>query len=186
MSASDLMDQVRRLGAPMGSSGRSRSSPGRCWRTASSSALHRSALGESAADKLLANGQRALGVPQGFRRRDHGRAQADADIIHFGYEGGVGQPTHKIYLEFASRLRRARALNAGDPVLVHLAFKWTPGVPGQRAETRYTWVPCRSEGAIAERLRRLVPPGEAPRALRCGLELVARARQTDRIRAISS
>jgi tryptophan halogenase len=173
MSASDLMDQVRRLGAPYGLERSLKIVSGAILEDRFLVTLHRSAFGADTAERLLQMG-RALGVPQGFAGAITA-AQADADIIHFGYEGGAGQPTHKIYLEFASRLRRARALNAGDPVLVHLAFKWMPGVPGQRAETHYMWVPCRSEAAIAERLRRLVPPGEAPRALRCGLDLVSRA-----------
>lgn len=173
MSASDLMDQVRRLGAPYGLERSLKIVSGAILEDRFLVTLHRSAFGADTAERLLEMG-RALGVPQGFAGAITA-AQADADIIHFGYEGGAGQPTHKIYLEFASRVRRARALNAGDPVLVHLAFKWMPGVPGQRAETHYMWVPCRSEAAIAERLRRLVPPGEAPRALRCGLELLSRS-----------
>jgi tryptophan halogenase len=172
MSASDLVDLVRRLGAPYGLERSLKIVPGALMEDRFLISLHRSAFGDAAADMLLQMG-RALDVPPDFAGA-MAAALTDADIVHFGYEGGE-QATYKIYLEYASRVRRAQAQNAGEPVLVHLAYKWTPGVPGQRAVTHYTWVPCRSRAAIAEQLQVLVPPGEAPRALRCGLELLGRS-----------
>ena len=112
--------------------------------------LHRSALGKAAGDRLTQMG-RALGLPAEFSGAI-AAALADADIVHLGYEGG-SRAIYKIYLEYASRVRRAQAQNAPDPVLVHLAYKWVPGDAGERAITRYTWVPCRSRAAMAERLR---------------------------------
>jgi tryptophan halogenase len=173
MSAADLMNLVRALAAPFGLERSVKIVPGALLEDRFLVSLHRSAFGAAAADRLTQMGG-ALGVPPDFAG-SIAAAQADADIVHFGYEGGQGQAIYKIYLEYASRVRRARAQNASDPVLVHLAYKWTPGVSGQGTVTRYTWMPCSSEAAIAERLELLVPPGEAPRALRCGLDLVSRA-----------
>jgi tryptophan halogenase len=172
MNAADLIDLVRRLQAPYGLERSLKIVPGALLEDRFLVSLHRSAFGDAAADMLLQMA-RALDVPPDFTG-SIAAALTDADIVHFGYEGGE-QATYKIYLEYASRVRRAQAQNAGEPVLVHLAYKWMPGVPGQRTVTHYTWLPCRSRPAIAERMAVLVPPGEAPRALRCGLDLLSRA-----------
>ncbi len=173
MSAPDLIDLVRRLKAPYGLERSLKIVPGALMEDRFLISLHRSALGEAAVDTLLQMGG-ALGAPADFAAAI-AAAQADADIIHFGYEGGQQQPIYKIYLEYASRVRRAQAQNAPDPVLLHLAYKWMPDVPGQRTVTRYTWIPCRSRAALAERLATIVPAEEAPRALRCALELLSRS-----------
>jgi tryptophan 7-halogenase len=173
MSAANLMNLVRALAAPFGLERSVKIVPGALLEDRFLVSLHRSAFGASPADRLAHMGG-ALGVPPDFAGAI-ATAQADADIIHFGYEGGAGPAIYKIYLEYASAVRRARAQGASDPVLVHLAYKWMLGVPGQGAVTRYSWMPCGSEAAIAERLERLAPAGEAPRALRCGLDLVSRA-----------
>jgi tryptophan halogenase len=173
MGASDLMNQVRALAAPFGLERSVKIVPGALLEDRFLVSLHRSALGAAAAQALMQMG-RALAVPAEFAGAI-AAALADADIVHFGYEGGAGPATYKIYLEYASRVRRAQAQNAPDPVLVHLAYKWMPEAPGQRTVTRYTWVPCRSEAAISARLELLAPKDEAPRALRCGLALMSRA-----------
>jgi tryptophan 7-halogenase len=173
MSAADLMGLVRTLGAPFGLERSLKIVAGGLQEDRFLVSLHRAALGPSGGDKLLEMG-RALGMPPDFAGAI-AAALADADIVHFGYEGGPQHAIYKIYLEYASRVRRAQAQNALDPVLVHLAYKWTPGVPRRSAVTRYTWLPCRSAAAIAERLQVLVPAPQAPRALRCGLALTARA-----------
>ena len=172
MSAADLMNLVRGLAAPFGLERSVKIVPGALLEDRFLVSLHRSAFGAAAADRLRQMGD-VLGAPPGFADAI-AAAQADADIIHFGYEGGPGPAIYKIYLEYASAVRRARAQNAPDPVLVHLAYKWTPGAAGQGTVTRYSWTPCGSEAAIAERIERLVPTGEAPRALRCGLDLLSR------------
>jgi tryptophan halogenase len=172
MNASDLIDLVRALKAPYGLERSLKIVPGALMEDRFLISLHRSALGEVPSDKLLEMG-RALGLPQDFASA-LAAAQGEADVVHFGYEGGREHATYKIYLEYASRVRRAQAQDAGAPVLVHLAYKWLPQLPGQRAVTRYTWLPCRDRDGIAERLRLLVPAAEAPRALRCGLDLLSR------------
>jgi hypothetical protein len=173
MSASGLIDLVRALQAPYGLERSVKLAPGALMEDRFLISLHRSALGAAAIDRLMQMG-RALGLPPDFAAAI-AQAQGDADLVHFGYEGGSEHAIYKIYLEYASRVRRAQAQNAGDPVLVYLAYKWMPGVEGHRAVTRYTWLPCRDRNAIAARLRTLVPAAEAPRALRCGLDLLARA-----------
>jgi tryptophan halogenase len=173
MSAPDLLGLVRELRAPFGLERSCKIVAGALHEDRFLISLHRTALGERAAERL---GQmaRALGVPAAF---EHPIAAAlgDADIVHFGYEGGEARAVCKIYLEYASQVRRAQALDALDPVLVYLAYKWTWRLPEQRTVTRYTWLPCRTDAAIAERLRALVPVTEAPRALACGLDLLSRA-----------
>jgi tryptophan halogenase len=172
MSAADLIDLVRRLGAPYGLERSLKIITGALVEDRFLISLHRSALGAAAAEKLLQMGC-SLGMPPDFAD-PIAAAQADADVIHFGYEGGREHATYKIYLEYASRVRRAQAQNAGAPVLVHIAFKWVPGVPGRGAAARYTWLPCNDQNALVARLQTLVPAAEAPRALRCGLDLLSR------------
>jgi hypothetical protein len=172
MSASDLIDLVRALKAPYGLERSVKIVPGALMEDRFLISLHRSALG-AAADTLTQMG-RALGLPPDFAGAI-AQAQGEADVVHFGHEGGSEHAIYKIYLEYASRVRRAQAQNAGDPVLVYRAYKWMPGAQGPRAVTHYTWLPCRDRNAIAARLRTLAPPAEAPRALGCGLDLLARA-----------
>ena len=38
-------------------------------------------------------------------------------------------------------------------MLVHLAYKWTPGRPDSGAVTRYTWSPCRTLAEAEARMR---------------------------------
>lgn len=59
-----------------------------------------------------------------------------ADTIHFGFEEGQGNGLFKLYLEYWSRLNRARA--AGDEsVLLHRAFKWDALDHSRRAVADY-------------------------------------------------
>jgi tryptophan halogenase len=178
MDAADLMNLVHALAAPYGLERSVKIVRGALLQDRFLVSLHRAALGTDAAGKLLKIG-RALGLPPEFAGAS-AAALADADIVHFGYEGGTEPATYKIYLEYASRVRRAQAQNASDPVLVHLAYKWTPEAVGRRTVTRYTWLPCRSEAALAQKLRMLAPVAEAPLSLRCGLALMSRAaKRTD-------
>jgi len=173
MRAPDLVGLVKALGAPYGLERSFKITPGALDQDRFLLSLGRSALGAAAADELR-HMARALGAPEAFDA-EITEALADADIIHLGYEGGQSHPIYKIYLEYGSRVRRARAQNALDPVLVYLAYKWMPQLPERRTVTRYTWLPCRTEAAVAEQLRTLLPPREAPAALASGLNLLARA-----------
>jgi hypothetical protein len=130
------------------------------------------ALCRNAADRLVRMG-RALQLPERFAR-EISAALEGADIVHFGYEAAAGRDIYKIYCEYASRTRQAMASPARLPVLVHLAFKWTPHLPDSEAVTRYTWRPYHDSRALEQKLHDVVPPGEAPRAHRFALSLVSR------------
>jgi tryptophan halogenase len=171
MTAPDLIGLVRELGAPYGLERSCKIAPGALLEDRFLISLHRAALGASA-DERLRQMARTLHVPPAFEDAIT-TALMDADIVHFGYEGGAGHPTYKIYLEYASQVRRAQAQSALDPILVYVAYKWVPQSPEQRTVTRYTWLPCGTVAAIAQGLRTLVP--SAPRALACGLHLLSRA-----------
>jgi hypothetical protein len=178
MTAPDLVGMVRGLGAPFGVERSFKLVPGALLEDRYLISLHRSALGADAAGRL-AEMARALGAADTVKDAVL-EAFADADIVHVGYEDAGHHSIYKIYLEFASRVRRAQAQNAPDPVLVYLAYKWAADFPDRNALTRYTctrytWLPCRTGAAITERLRSLLVPGEAACALSCGLALVARA-----------
>ena len=171
MTAPDLIGLVAALRAPYGLERSFKIMPRALIEDRFLISLHRSALGGAERLQQIAH---AVGVPEAFDGAI-AAALADADIVHFGYEGGEGHPIYKIYLEYASQVRRAQAQNAADPLLVYLAYKWVPQSPERRTITRYTWLPCRTGAAIAERLQKLVPAAQAPRALACGLDLLSRA-----------
>lgn len=77
---------------------------------------------------------------------------AMASCVHLGFEGDADGSLCKLYLERAvppEDARRARA--AGEPVLLHLAFKWSLD-GATRVTTQYLWYPALSEAEIGERL----------------------------------
>lgn len=59
-----------------------------------------------------------------------------ADTIHFGFEEGRGSGLFKLYLEYWSRLNRARDAGA-ESVLLHRAFKWDVLDHSRRAVADY-------------------------------------------------
>jgi tryptophan 7-halogenase len=132
----------------------------------------RAAFGADAADRLLKLA-RPLFLPAAFAR-ELPSALAGADVIHFGYEAAAGRDIYKIYCEYAARTRQAMAAPVRSPVLVHVAYKWTPQEPGSAAVTRYTWSPYRDRSGLEQKLHDLVPQAQAPRAARCAQALVAR------------
>jgi tryptophan halogenase len=168
MPPDDLIALVDQLDAPYGLERSVKIAPRQLLDDRCLMSIHRSALGERPADRL-AEICRAMAIPAGFAA-ELAAALDGADIVHFGHEGGASATVRKIYFEYAARTRRA--MQAGDPVLVHLAYKWTLQRPDHVAVTRYSWVPCRSRQDIEARLRALL--AEAPRALRSALRLVSR------------
>lgn len=71
---------------------------------------------------------------------------------HFGFEGDPGNIVCKLYLERKvpdDEARRAR--ENGQPVLLHLAFKWQVG-GGTEVTTEYLWHPYLSAVEIERRL----------------------------------
>lgn len=78
---------------------------------------------------------------------------AEAEIVHFGYEGGKAG-LYKIYVEFSGNVRRGLVKGAKSATeLVHLAVKWRPDDPGSAKVSRYVWpADVRGVEAIRERL----------------------------------
>lgn len=66
-----------------------------------------------------------LGMPPAARAEAE-RRFGDAACIHFGFEEGGGRILSKLYLELGQdAAARHRAREAGEPLLLHLAFKWS-------------------------------------------------------------
>jgi tryptophan halogenase len=77
---------------------------------------------------------------------------AMANSIHFGFEAGDNRVIVKLYLERqvpTAEAERVRA--AGEPVLLHMAFKWDL-VKAEAVTTRYWWYPALSAVEIDGRL----------------------------------
>lgn len=175
MPADDLIAMIEELGAAYGLERSVKITQRQLLDDRCLLSVHRTALGDAPADRLTELGHR-LGIPADAAGRILA-ALDGADVVHFGHEAGPGYTIRKIYFEYAARARRAMA--AGEPVLVHLAYKWAVGAAAAAA-TRYTWLPLRTRDDLEAKLRTLLPADAAPRGLRCTLCLIDRAaRQTD-------
>jgi tryptophan 7-halogenase len=172
MPAADVIALVRALKAPFGLERSVKISHGVLADERYLLSVGRGAFGRDAADRLIHIG-RSLQLPADFAR-DLPSALEGADVIHFGYEAAGGRDVYKIYCEYAARTRQAMASPSRSPVLVHRAYKWVPERPDSATVTRYTWLPYEKRAGLEQKLHELVPPGEAPRAHRCALALVAR------------
>ncbi|HEX4410173.1 MAG TPA: hypothetical protein VH206_15475 [Xanthobacteraceae bacterium] len=173
MAEADLIQLVQALHAPFGLERSVKLTHGVLADNRCLISIGRDTLGDAPAERLVGIG-RTLGMPSDFIA-ELPAALGQAEIVHFGYEAVGARDIYKIYLEYASDVRRAMAAQSGIPVLVHLAYKWTPRDARGAAVTRYTWVPSRTRGEIETKVRDLVGADEAPRALRCALGLVSRA-----------
>ncbi len=169
MPADDLIRLVETLRAPYGLEKSVKIVPGDLRDDRCLISLHRNALGAAPIAKLTEM-SRALGAPRSFEGMID-EALRGADIVHFGHEAGGGTVVRKLYFEYAERARRAMA--KGDPVLVHLAYKWTPGRADAMAVTRYLWSPCRNRSEAAIKIAALLPAHSAARALRMTMDLLA-------------
>jgi tryptophan halogenase len=88
-----------------------------------------------------------------------------AKCIHFGFEGEPDSIVCKLYLETNVSADEAdRARSAGQPVLLHLAFKWDL-VKGGGVTSRYLWHPFLPAAEIAGRLDRIYQDGPAASAV---------------------
>jgi hypothetical protein len=82
-----------------------------------------------------------------------------AKCVHFGFEADDGSIICKLYLEHAvSAEEAARARAGGEPVLLHLAFKWDL-LKDSSVTTRYWWRPGLSMDEINERLSHVYRDG---------------------------
>ena len=87
-----------------------------------------------------------------------------AKCVHFGFEGEPDSIVCKLYLEGnVSADEASRAQSAGQPVLLHLAFKWDL-VKGGGVTSRYLWHPFLSAAEIGHRLDRIYQDGPAASA----------------------
>jgi tryptophan 7-halogenase len=172
MAVADLIQLVETLRAPYGLERSVKITRGTLADDRCLISLGRAAFGVALAERLAQIGS-ALGMPEAFMHALPGSLEG-ADVVHLGYEAAAGRDVYKIYCEYASSVRRAMAARSRDPVLVHLAYKWTPQRADSAAVTRYTWVPCRTRGELEFKLQDLVPANAAPHANRCSLALVSR------------
>lgn len=169
----ELVRRIHDLGAPYGLERSAKFEDGTVLDDRFLVSVHRRAFGASLLERVASIGA-AFGMPAEVGRA-FSAALEGADIVHFGFEGAAGSETYKIYFEYAERTRAAMAARDPKPTLVHLAFKWDRLRPGGYASTRYVWSPGRTRADIEARLRRLTPPVEAPRAMRCAAALLDRA-----------
>ncbi len=172
MPAAALIDLVKGLGAPYGLERSVKIARGTLADDRCLVSVGRADIGDDPGTRLMPIA-RALHIPAKFADELAG-AFARADVIHFGYEGAARQDVYKIYFEYASEARLAMASPERVPVLVHLAYKWAPGMGDSGAITRYTWLPYRTRSELEAQLQSLVPATDAPGANKCLLGLLAR------------
>ena len=105
-----------------------------------------------------------LAVCDQFQMPPHLRDAATANFstakcIHFGFEGNPDSIVCKLYLERDVSGREAdQARNAGQPVLLHLAFKWDL-LRSAAVTTRYLWYPFLTARGIEDRLAHVYRDG---------------------------
>jgi uridine kinase len=96
----------------------------------------------------------------------------EADVIHFGHEGG-DEPVRKVYLEFISKLREAARANRREPQMLYLALKWRPGEEHGAAFNRYMLVPDHQVPArMIETLRKGYEGRTGAPSLQVGIETI--------------
>jgi tryptophan 7-halogenase len=106
-----------------------------------------------------------------------------AKCVHFGFEGEPDSIVCKLYLEGDVSVDEARrARGAGEPVLMHLAFKWDL-VKGGGVTSRYMWYPYLSAPEIGQRLDRIYRDGTGASAViaRAVLQAAAERSPTERL-----
>ena len=82
-----------------------------------------------------------------------------AHVVHFGFEGDAGSVICKLYLEQRIEPAEARLAHAtGEPVLQHLAYKWSLTGP-EHVTTRYHWYPLLTAEEIALRFAHVYRDG---------------------------
>lgn len=106
------------------------------------------------------------------------RNLAEAEIVHFGYEGGKAG-LYKIYIEFSERVRRGLLPGAPPKTeVVHLAVKWRADDPRLASVSRYIWpADGRGAAAIRARLAGLAPRAAGLASVRAALEMIETARE---------
>ncbi|MGB3901076.1 MAG: hypothetical protein WA973_21235 [Mesorhizobium sp.] len=137
--------------------------------------VHKDSLGGQA-DAGLRRIARELAMPEAMLDLLC-RHLGEAEIVHFGYEGGKAG-LYKIYAEFSGRVRRGLAKGAKPAnELVHLAVKWRPDDPGSARVSRYVR-PAEARGvdAIQRRLEAMRPAEGAFASVDAALAMIEAAR----------
>jgi len=169
--ALDILRRVEALRAPFGFERSVKLVDGALYDDRCLMSLHRSALGPAPC-RLLTQMVSKFGAPDPVCLALH-EALRGAEVVHIGHESEDGAAVRKLYFEYVSRARAAMA--RGEPVLVHLAYKWAMNGDHATAVTRYVWRPCPTlrdaEARVAERL----PQTRAPRARATALALLDKA-----------
>lgn len=75
-----------------------------------------------------------------------------ATIILFGFEGTEQGGRFKVYLEFGDNLEQGFRENNGNPVLIHLGFKWSTSNSSSKSLAKYTWFPLLTTKGMLERI----------------------------------
>ena len=93
------------------------------------------------------------------------REQVDAHIdgvrsLHLGFEGAE-RVLFKCYLEFTHSPDSA-GTGSGEPVLLHLAYKWDTGDPEHHVASRYLWFRSLSEAQMLERMKAIYGAADNP------------------------
>ncbi len=138
--------------------------------------VHKDSLGPDPAPEL-SRMARQLALPEPMIAMLCGHL-AEAEIVHFGYEGGTAG-LYKIYLEFSERVRRGLLPDAPQRTeVVHLAVKWRADDPRSASVSRYIW-PADGRGAagIGSRLAGLAPHAADLASVRAALDLIETARE---------
>lgn len=134
--ATTLVRLVDGLGAPYQHERSFRMAPGRLQANRMLLSVDRKRLGDRAAARLAALCAQ-LGLPEAQLASVPRQVRA-ARCVHFGFEGEDDRALYKVYFENA---RAEEEAASGDPVLLHLAYKWDPARPERCVTTRYEWLP---------------------------------------------
>ena len=160
--AERLMQQVGALDVPYQYERSFRIAPGALMANRFLLTLNRADLGETGLDRCL-DIARQVDMPVSLQQQVP-TPFAKAACVHFGFEAGSDGIVCKLYLERAvAEDERAEAVARDEPVLLHEAFKWTPG-GALRAITRYFWYPQAPVETIRDRMSDIVAQDQDPRA----------------------
>ncbi|MGE0222149.1 MAG: hypothetical protein AB7S57_02715 [Acetobacteraceae bacterium] len=132
--------------------------------------------------------ERVLAVCDRMAIPPDARARAEAEFgmakcVHFGFEGDATSIVCKLYLERSVPPEEARqACSRGQPVLLHLAFKWDL-LRRESVTTRYDWFPALTVPELADRLAQIygADDGVSLEIARAMLQLAASRVSADRL-----
>tara|TARA_R110002096_G_scaffold26518_10_gene81792 strand:- start:15736 stop:16422 length:687 start_codon:yes stop_codon:yes gene_type:complete len=71
----------------------------------------------------------------------------EATFVHFGFEDDRNQSRYKVYFE-----QQRKPNQAGEPILLHVAFKWKVPSSEQWVESRYFWYPDQTPSDLCHKI----------------------------------